>query len=226
MKALLLKKKWCKTVKISALQKLPSPIDYLAYLQGFVFDMDAVTLESGAPVTRIMATCTPNIIQVHNRFWRRKKLDTSVVSIYRRDATFPEQELLPGWLWAPMDTTTELAELPFRPWNTSIPICGQSHPLALSRWFFTPMFYNTFSTFQSEGQHGNMPVICSVVVLYLQMFATKVSRASQLEIFQTENIQDNQLSRCIGESVQSWISATQRVWFLDDQGQRRQRWRQ
>ena len=36
----------------------------LQNLQGFVFDMDAVTLESGAPVTRILAACTPNIVQV------------------------------------------------------------------------------------------------------------------------------------------------------------------
>ena len=47
----------------------PSPMHYL---QGFVFDTDAVTLESGAPVTRIMATCTPNIIQVRIRFRKRK----------------------------------------------------------------------------------------------------------------------------------------------------------
>ena len=219
MKALLLKKKWCKTVKISALQKLPSPIDYLAYLQGFVFDMDAVTLESGAPVTRILATCTPNVIQVHIR----KKLDTLSTEGMLHSLS---RNFCPGGCWPQWTPPPNWPRLPFRPWNTSIPNCGQSHPLALSRWFFTPILYNTFSTFQSEGQHGNMPVICSVVVLYLQMFATKVSRASQLEIFQTENIQDNQLSRCIGESVQSWISATQRVWFLDDQGQRRQRWRQ
>ena len=38
------------------------------------------------------------------------------------------QELLPGWLWAPMDTATELPELPFRPWNTSVPICGLLNP--------------------------------------------------------------------------------------------------
>jgi hypothetical protein len=35
------------------------------------------------------------------------------------------QELLPGWLWAPMDLATELPELPWRPWNTSIPPCGE-----------------------------------------------------------------------------------------------------
>ena len=40
------------------------------------------------------------------------------------DGTFFGQDLLPGWLWAPMDTATELPELPFRPWNTSVPICG------------------------------------------------------------------------------------------------------
>jgi hypothetical protein len=35
------------------------------------------------------------------------------------------QVLLPGWLWAPMDLATELPELPWRPWNTSIPQCGE-----------------------------------------------------------------------------------------------------
>ena len=37
---------------------------HLAHIQGFVFDMDAITLGSGAPVTRILAECTPNIVQV------------------------------------------------------------------------------------------------------------------------------------------------------------------
>ena len=44
------------------------------------------------------------------------------------DGIFFCQDLLPGWLWAPMDTATELPELPFRPWNTSIPICGLLNP--------------------------------------------------------------------------------------------------
>ena len=42
------------------------------------------------------------------------------------DVIFPDQDLLPGWQWAPMDITTEMPELPFRRWNTSIPICGDS----------------------------------------------------------------------------------------------------
>ena len=33
--------------------------------QGFVFDMDVVTLDNGKPVTRILAECMPNIDQVH-----------------------------------------------------------------------------------------------------------------------------------------------------------------
>ena len=32
--------------------------------QGFVFDMDVVTLDNGKPVTRILAECMPNIVQV------------------------------------------------------------------------------------------------------------------------------------------------------------------
>ena len=115
------------TLHICICNPLPSPTGHLAYLQGFVFDTDAVTLESGAPVTRIMATCTPNIIQVPKKRMRYKW------GHFLKKSTFPEQDLLPGWLWAPMDTTTELAELPFRPWNTSIPVCGQSHAPTLPR---------------------------------------------------------------------------------------------
>ena len=32
--------------------------------RGFVFDMDVVTLDNGKPVTRILAECMPNIVQV------------------------------------------------------------------------------------------------------------------------------------------------------------------
>ena len=103
------------------------PIFHLGNLQGFVFDMDSVTLQSGAPVTRILATCTPNIVQVVQIKFQKPWRETSGGTIDRRNATCPDQDLLPGWLWAPMDTTTELPELPFRPWNTSIPICGKSH---------------------------------------------------------------------------------------------------
>ena len=45
---------------------------HFALLQGFVFDMDAVKLESGKPVTRILATCTPNIVQVLIKFQKNE----------------------------------------------------------------------------------------------------------------------------------------------------------
>ena len=75
--------------------------------------MDAITLENGKPVTRILAECIPNIVQVKLK-WKHNW------------CYFPDQDLLPGWQWAPMDITTEMPELPFRRWNTSIPICGDS----------------------------------------------------------------------------------------------------
>ena len=82
--------------------------------------MDAITLENGKPVTRILAECIPNIVQVEKRLI---------------DVIFPDQDLLPGWQWAPMDITTEMPELPFRRWNTSIPICGDSLFLFFSGCF-------------------------------------------------------------------------------------------
>ena len=85
--------------------------------------MDVVTLDNGKPVTRIIAECMPNIVQVHF------EMQTMGVNEERWiDGTFLCQDLLPGWLWAPMDTATELPELPFRPWNTSLPICGLLNP--------------------------------------------------------------------------------------------------
>ena len=68
------------------------------------------------------------------------------------DETFFCQDLLPGWLWAPMDTATELPELPFRPWNTSVPICG-----LLNLFLYNTIQYNTnilmlcYMTFQASG---------------------------------------------------------------------------
>ena len=58
---------YCKTPGIPC---DPLPFYHFALLQGFVFNMEAVTLESGKPVTRILATCTPNIVLVRIKFGR------------------------------------------------------------------------------------------------------------------------------------------------------------
>ena len=90
------------------------------------------------------------------------------MGVLQKEFYFPDQDLLPGWLWAPMDTTTELPELPFRPWNTSVPICGQSHP-ACPDDPLSPLLSNTFSRpFHSEGQHAK-PVICLLYVCYMSV---------------------------------------------------------
>ena len=83
-------------------------------------------------MTRIMAECIPNIVEVQIIV-----VDHSRDTWYRQYSDNPGefQDLLPGWQWAPMDTTTELPELPFRPWNSSIPICGQYLPI-LSSFFY------------------------------------------------------------------------------------------
>ena len=68
-----------------------------SFLTGYVFDPEIVTLDSGENAKKLVAQCMPRI--VNNSF--------------------------PGWMWAPLDTKTGKVEETFRPWNTSIPRCGE-----------------------------------------------------------------------------------------------------
>ena len=61
--------------------------------QGYVFDPSAVLLDSGDPATKLLAICSPRVI----------------------DGVFP------GWRWAPLNTKTGKVEQAYQPWNTSIP---------------------------------------------------------------------------------------------------------
>ena len=62
-----------------------------------MFDPAQVQMETGEPVKKLIAHCTDEAIN----------------------------ETFPGWRWAPFNVKTGKKVQEYRPWNTSIPMCGE-----------------------------------------------------------------------------------------------------
>ena len=197
---------YCKTPGIRC---EPFPFCHLALLQGFVFDMDAVTLESGKPVTRILATCTPKIVQVQIRF-RKTNIE---MEVQQKGCYFP---------WAGPSAWVAVGPNGHHHgagWVTIPPVEHlRTHLRSVSSYIvlmiFPTVMQHTWQSLFDEGQHENMPLICSVVALSLNVCTlynlhTMQVNVSWKQILQTANIQDAQLPGVWGKTykkVHYWLS--------------------
>ena len=74
-----------------------------------MFDPTKVLYESGEPVKKLIAHCTSKAVN----------------------------DTFPGWKWAPYNVDTGLKEQEYQPWDTPIPMCGESYRLFLLLYTLT-----------------------------------------------------------------------------------------